>query len=493
MDGYILDHEEVIEMSNELTILQMNDSHAYMNLHNEYFWKDGEQIYRKVGGYGRITSYFNKVREDNLDSVIVLDNGDTIHGTYPVVKSEGESLIPILNKMNFDAWTAHWDFAYGPKRLINIAERLNYPLLAINCYYEDSDELVFDPYEIVDKNGIKVGLIGIANTIVDKTMPDHFSEGIYLTLGNDELPDYIRELREEKDVDLIVVFAHLGYPQEVKLAKEVDGIDVLISGHTHNRLYEPVNVNGTIIIQSGCHGSFIGRLDLDVKDGNIIDFNHELVKIDESIEPDNEVQRYIDKVMEPHKDMLNEVIGETKTGLARDKVMETTMDNLLLKALIDVSGAEMAFSNGWRYGAPVPPGEINMGDLWNIIPTNPSVSVCEISGQELWDMIEEDLENTFSSDAYEQMGGYVKRCYGINVYFKVENAEGLRIQEFFVGDERLDKKKTYKASFVTTQGIPAKYGKNRKNLEINAVEALREYIEKNSPVKPEIEGTIVPV
>ncbi|MEF8831902.1 MAG: bifunctional metallophosphatase/5'-nucleotidase [Candidatus Thermoplasmatota archaeon] len=479
--------------NHDLTILQMNDSHAYLDLHDEYFWKGEEQIYKKVGGYGRITSYLDKVREETSGSVIALDNGDTIHGTYPAVKSKGNVMLPILNNMDFDAWTAHWDFAYGPEHLMDFAEELDYPLLAINCYREDTDELVFDPYKVVDKDGIKVGLIGIAATIVDKTMPDSFSEDIYFTLGREELPGYVQELKEEKDVELIVVFAHLGYPQELKLAKEVDGIDVLISGHTHNRSYEPVEVNETIVIQSGCHGSFIGRLDLDIEEGNIRGYDHELVEIGESIDPDEKVQELVEKAKSPHKEMLEEVVGETEIGLARDRVMETTMDNLLLKAMAEVSETELAFSNGWRYGSPIPPGEITMEDLWKIIPVNPPISKCEITGQELWEMIEEDLELTFSKDSYEQMGGYVKRCYGINVYFKVENPEENRIQEFFVGGERLDRDKTYEASFVTSQGIHPKYGKNRRELDIHAVDALRRYVEKNSPVKPQIEGNFVPI
>ncbi|MBS3781326.1 MAG: 5'-nucleotidase C-terminal domain-containing protein [Candidatus Thermoplasmatota archaeon] len=471
----------------------MNDSHAYLDLHHEYFWKDGEQIYKKVGGYGRIKSYFDKVRKENPDSVIVLDNGDTIHGTYPVVKSKGEVMIPILNRLDFDAWTAHWDFAYGPKHLIDIADELNYPLLAINCYHEDTNELVFDPYKVMEKNGLKIGLIGIANTIVDKTMPDHFSEGIYLTLGDDELTTYIEELKDEKEVDMIVVFAHLGYPQEVKLATDIEGIDVLVSGHTHNRLFDPVKVNDTIIIQSGCHGSFIGRLDLKIEDKKVTDYRHELVEIDKNFEQDSEVERLVNEIKHPQKDILEEIVGETELGLARDKVMETTMDNLLLKSLIHASDAEMAFSNGWRYGSAVPPGKITMEDLWNIIPTNPPVSVCDITGQELWDMMEENLENTFAKDPYDQMGGYVKRCYGINMYFKIENVEGLRIQEFFVGNERLDRNKTYTAAFVTTQGIPAKYGSKKRDLDIDAITALKKYVKENSPVKPQIEGTIVAI
>ncbi len=479
--------------NHDITILQMNDSHAYLDLHDEYFWEDGEQIYKKVGGYGRITTYLNHVREENPGSVIALDNGDTIYGTYPAVKSKGEVMIPILNSMGFEAWTAHWDFAYGPEHLMDFSEKLDHPLLAINCYYEKNDQLVFDPYKIVVKNGIKVGLIGIAATIVDKTMPDHFSKGIYFTLGKKELPKYIHELKEEKDVDLIVVLAHLGYPQELKLAKEVDDIDVFVSGHTHNRLYEPVEVNGTLMIQSGCHGSFIGRLDLGLGEGGITGYKHRLVEINESIVPDEEVQEMVDEAKDPHKERLEEVIGETEIGLARDRVMETIMDNVLLKAMIEVSGVQLAFSNGWRYGSPVPPGKMTVEDLWRIIPVNPPISKCEITGEELWDMIEEDLELTFSMNSYKQMGGYVKRCYGINVYFKVENPEGKRIHEFFVGDKRLNKDKTYEASFVTTQGIPAKYGENRRDLDINAVQALKDYVKSNSPVNPKLVGTFVPI
>jgi 2',3'-cyclic-nucleotide 2'-phosphodiesterase (5'-nucleotidase family) len=471
----------------------MNDSHGYLDLHNEYFWENGRKYYKKVGGYGRITSLFNQIRSENKDSVITLDNGDTIHGTFPVIKSKGSVMIPILNKMGFDAWTAHWDFAYGPEYLIDFSKRLKYPLLAINCYYKDTDALVFSPYKVVEKSGLRIGIIGIANTIVDKTMPDHFSEGIYLTIGNKELPKYIQELRERKNVDLIIVLSHLGFPQETKLIKEIDGIDVLISGHTHNRLYKPAIVNKTLMIQSGCHGSFIGRLDLNVIMGEIKDYRQELVVIDSSIPPNKEVQGIVNKILEPHKEMLDIIVGETKIGLARDNVLETTMDNLLLKALIYASGSEIAFSNGWRYGTPIPPGKITKQDLWNIIPVNPPVSVCEIIGDDLWKMMEENLERTFSSNPYNQMGGYVKRCYGINVYFKIENANGLRIQEFFVGDTKIDYDKTYNACFVTTQGIPAKYGTNRRKLDINAIEALEKYIKKNTPVHPKIVGTIVAI
>jgi sulfur-oxidizing protein SoxB len=476
-----------------LTILQINDTHSYFELHNELFWAGKREVYQKVGGYARIATIFREVKDEKHGKVICLDNGDTIHGTFPAVNSKGQALISILNELELEAMTAHWEFAYGPDNFRNIVAKLNFPMLAINCYEKNSQKLVFPPFRIVEIENLRVGIIGIAATIVDKTMPNHFSEGIYFTLGNKELLGYIKQVREIEKVDLIVVLSHLGYPQELKLAKEVNGIDVLLSGHTHNRLYKAVVVNNSIIIQSGCHGSFVGRLDLEVENRRVRKFHHKLINVDESIKPDKKVESIVNKRLDKDRDMLKVVVGKTKTDLNRNRVMESTMDNFLLEALNAVTGEKIAFSNGWRYGAPVKAGPILVNDLWNIIPTNPKISICKITGEELWAMMEENLERTFSCDPYKQMGGYVKRCSGLNLYFKIENPEGKRIQEFFVNGKRLNRSKVYSACFVTTQGIPEKYGKDRHSLDLRAIDALKEYLEKKETVSAELQRTIVPI
>lgn len=477
----------------DLTILQVNDTHGYFELHNELFWFGDKAVYKKAGGYARIATLFKQIRNEKNGKVIVLDNGDTIHGTFPAVNRKGEALVPILNELAIDAMTAHWEFAYGPDNFRNVVNKLDFPMLAINCYYKNLGKLVFPPFRIIEIDDLKVGVIGIAATIVDKTMPKHFSEGIRFTLGNKELPEYIKQLRENEKVDLIIVLSHLGYPQELKLAQEVDDINVLLSGHTHNRIYDAVTVNGAIVMQSGCHGSFVGRLDLQVRDGRIQGYRHKLINVDESIKPDPNVNSMVNNALDKHRDMLSLIVGQTKTALNRNQVMESTMDNMLLQALVETSGEKMAFSNGWRYGAPVTPGPILLNDLWNIIPTNPKVSVCKITGAELWDMMEENLERTFSYDPYKQMGGYVKRCSGLNIYFKIENPEGKRIQDFFVNGKRLNKSKTYSTCFVTAQGVPESYGTDRQNLDINAIEALEQYLKKSEVVSAELKRTIVPI
>ncbi len=481
-------------MANEknITILQLNDSHGYFEFHPELFWEGNKEVYRSVGGYARISTLFSRIREECHGAVITLDNGDTIHGTYGAVKNQGQESVPLLNHLAFDGMTAHWEFAYGPMQFDRIIKKLNYPMLAINCYRKKDGDLAYEPYTVIDRNGLKVGVIGIAATIVDKTMPAHFSEGLRFTLGKEELPKYIDKLREER-VDLVVVLSHLGYPQELQLAKDVDGIDVLLSGHTHNRVYEAVRVNGTIIIQSGCHGSFIGRLDLSVSDKKIKKAQHSLITVEEDIEPDPSVEDMIDKVFRSHKDYLDTILGITRTALNRSRVLESTIDNLLLESIKEYTGAEIAFSNGWRYGAPVLPGPITMQDIWNIVPTNPPVSVCKLSGMDLWRMMEENLEHTFSRNPYMQMGGYVKRCAGLNIYFKMENPKGRRIQEFFVRGKRLDKRKTYSTCYLTTQGVPIRYGIDRKNLDVHAIDVLAEYTERNTPVTAGYQGSVVPI
>jgi sulfur-oxidizing protein SoxB len=479
-------------MAQRVTILQINDTHSYLEPHQELFREGGRAVFRQAGGYARIAGLVGKVRKERPGAVLVLDCGDTIHGTYPVVQSKGAAMLPVLNALRFDAMTAHWEFAYGPARFREIARLLDYPVLALNCYEEGTDRLIFDPYTIREAGGLSIGIIGIAATIVDKTMPPSFSEGVYFTLGREELPGTIALLREEERVDLVVAISHLGFPQEVQLATEVAGIDVLLSAHTHNRLYRPAVVHDTVIIQSGCHGSFAGRLDLAVENGKVAGFRHELVTIDDSIPADPAVDALVAAAMEPHREYLDTVVGHTATPLHRYAVLESTMDNLLLQALLDISGAEMAFSNGWRYGAPVPPGPVTRNDLWNIIPVNPPVSVVELTGAELRAMMEGNLEHTFSRDPYNQMGGYVKRCRGINCYIKVENPEGHRVQEFFVQGKRLADEATYTAAFVTSQGVPVEYGENRRNLDVRAIDALEAFLKKGT-AHADLQGAVVAI
>jgi len=475
------------------TVVQMNDTHAYLDIHQEIFWQGDHEVYRPVGGFARIASLIRQIRTENDGRVLFCDCGDTLHGTYPALKTQGEVLVPILNLLNLDAMTAHWEFAYGPKIFQKRVSEINYPMIAINVCDKETERLSYPPYIVKEIGNLRIGLTGIASNIVDKVMPSSYSEGLTFALGREELPSIIDILRSKENVDFIVLISHLGFPQEMKLLSEVQGIDICLSGHTHNRLYKPVFQGKTLVMQSGCHGSFLGRLDLESSSGRIVDHKHQLIEVEEGIEPDPVIEDLIKQALAPYKNGLSEVVGETATALNRGTVLESTMDNFLLQALIDSTGAEVAFSNGWRYGAPVVRGNITLNDLYNIIPMNPPISTVELAGEEILMMIEDNLERTFSHNAYQQMGGYVKRCLGLKVYFKMENPRGSRIQRLFVGSQEVQPERYYTAVFVTEQGVPKKYGRNRKNSSQHAIDALRAYLGKHRPLHAELKGTFVAV
>jgi len=455
-----------------LTILQLNDLHGYAEPHNEIrYGADGTPMFETLGGLARIKTIFERARADNPGGVLALDNGDTFHGTHFAVADEAKALAPLVAELGFDAMTLHWEFAFGPDRVQALASELPYPVLAANIYREESGELFLPAATIVERAGLRIGLIGLACPIVDKTMPPHFSEGLRFEIGTRELHAHVAQMRPH--VDLLVVLSHVGFPQDVQFAKDVPGIDVIVSGHTHNRMEHAIEVDGCLIFQSGCHGSFVGRLDLDLRDGELIGWTHALIAVDESVSPDPALEAAVSEALAGERDVMAEVVGRTDVALHRYAMLSSPMDDLLLEAIAEVAGTQMAFSNGWRYGAPIPAGPITLGDLWNMVPTNPPVTLAEVTGAEIRQMIEENLERTFAANPYDQMGGYIKRMRGVGLAFKAENPEGQRIERLFLEGRPVDDSAVYAVGFITEQGVPAQFGKNRRQLPIDAITALR--------------------
>ncbi|SEM45363.1 5'-nucleotidase [Chryseobacterium taichungense] len=466
----------------KLSIGFINDVHGYMEPHPELYYDCQKEYVKNAGGYARIQNIFKKIRAENPNALF-FDGGDTFHGTVPVVQSKGEVLIPVLNQLGFDAMVGHWDFAYTPRHLLTLGSQLDYPILGCNVFDENGNQFL-KPYKISEIGGLKIGIIGICSSIIDKTMPEKFSEGITVTDGIEETNQCVRELRDNA-VDVIILLSHNGYPQDIELLKKVEGIDICLSAHTHNRMYEPKKAGNCIIIQCGCHGSFVGHLMLDIENRMIKHFDYKLIETDGSIDEDEdvEVKNLVEKSLQPFSEMRNKVLGTTDHILHRYSTLSSTMDDFLLSAVNFATDVEISFSNGWRYGAPIDVGNITLWDLYKIVPMNPSISTTELTGKEIFEMLEENLERTFSAEPMKQMGGYVKRCNGLKILMRIENPPGYRIQEIYFKGTHLEKDKVYKVAFLTEQGIPKKFGKNRTENGLKAVEAMVKYLEEHSLIE----------
>ncbi|EYB66807.1 hypothetical protein DEIPH_ctg069orf0008 [Deinococcus phoenicis] len=465
-----------------LTLLQLNDLHAYLEPHPEVFWEAGQPMVRTAGGLARIKVYFDDVRREVSHPVIALDCGDTFHGTGPVVETRGAFLPGLLNTLGLEGMSAHWDFAYGPDHLKGLVDRLNYPLLACNITVEDGT-LLFPPTRMLERGGLRVGVIGVACNLIGDMGSLWGTEGLRVTQGREEVARLVPELREQ-GADMVVVLSHLGFPQDCALAEEVPGIDVILSGHTHTRLMAPARVGATVLVQAGCHGSFVTRLDLEVMPGGVKVLHHELKTISADLREDAGLAEQIAARLQPFRAAAEEQAGETRAILHRGTTLSAPADLLLTDALRHAAGTDIVLSNGWRYGAPIPAGPVTRLAAWNLIPHNPPVSTAELTGADLKELLEDSLEAVFSRDPWRQKGGYVKRLSGLVMYAKAEHPRGQRILKLEVGGRPLDPERTYTAAYLTRQSVPEKYGRRHRELPLRAREALETYLREHGPYTP---------
>ncbi len=334
-------------------------------------------------------------------------------------------------------------------------------------------------------------MIGIACNIIQKNMPPAFWEGADFTDGIKEAGHHARRLRQA-GADLVLLLSHLGFPQDIALLEKVAGIDLYLSGHTHNRLRHPQRVGDAYIIQSGALASSMGFLRLHVADRKIINIQHEYSVLDKSIPQDRGMLAMLrkDQVLSQYSGFLDQAVGKSRIDLHRASSFYGTMDYLLLDAMRAATGLDIAFSNGWRYGGAIKKGLLTRRDLYRIVPMDPMIMTVEMTGEEMVQMLEDNLESTFSPTPFKQMGGDIKRNSGLKIYFKLENPYGQRIQRVFAGPDELNPAKTYRAAYVTPQAVPRKVGRKHQETGIKAVAAM-EALLKNGPYdRKDLEGYV---
>ncbi len=384
--------------------------------------------YGKMGGFDRIATVVKAIRAARPEALL-LDGGDTWHGSYTVLKTQGQDMVNAMGALKPDAMTSHWEFTLGIDRVKEIVKGLGFPFLGANIFDATWDEPAYDPYKIFERGGVQIAVIGQAFPYLPVANPKWMFPDLSFGIREDRIAQMVQEVRG-KGADLVVLLSHNGFDVDRKLAGRVAGIDVILTGHTHDALPEPVMVGKTMLIASGSNGKFITRLDLDVQGKEIKAFRHKLIPIfSDVIAPDAEMAKLVAAQRAPYEKEMAEVIGHTGGLLYRRGNFNGTWDDLICNAMIEEREADIALSPGFRWGPSVIAGQpITREDLYNATAmTYPNCYRSEMTGAQLKAILEDVADNLFNPDPYYQQGGDMVRVGGMGYAIDVTKKQGERL------------------------------------------------------------------
>jgi sulfur-oxidizing protein SoxB len=407
------------------------------------------QGYGKMGGLDRVATVVKAIRAARPDALL-LDGGDTWHGSYTCLKTGGQDVVNIMNLLKPDAMTSHFEFTLGIDRVTEIVEGLDFAFLGANIFDAEWEEPAYEPYKMFERGGVKIAVIGQAFPYLPIANPKWMFPNLSFGVREERMAEVVQEVRDA-GAGLVVVLSHNGFDVDKKLATNVPGIDVILTGHTHDAVPEPVLVGKTILIASGSNGKFVSRVDLDVQNGQMMGFRHKLIPIfSDVIMPDAEVAAAIDAERAPFTAELEEVLGTTDSLLYRRGNFNGTWDDLILNALIEEREADIALSPGFRWGPSLLPGSpITREDLYNTCAlTYPNAYRSEMTGEQIHTILEDVADNLFNTDPYYQQGGDMVRVGGMAYAIDVSKPQGSRLTNMTVlkTGEALDPAKTYVVS-----------------------------------------------
>jgi sulfur-oxidizing protein SoxB len=411
------------------------------------------QTYGRVGGLDRVATVINSIRAARPDALL-LDGGDTWHGSYTCYHTQGQDMVNVMNALKPDAMTFHWEFTLGSSRVNEIVEDLPFAALGQNIFDAEWDEPseLFPPYKFFVRGGVKIAVIGQAFPYMPIANPGWMFPEYSFGIRDEHMQEMVDEVRGQ-GAELVVCLSHNGFDVDKQMASKVQGLDVILSGHTHDALPEPVIVGDTIIVASGSNGKFVSRVDLDVRDGRMMGFRHKLIPIfSDVIAPDVEISALIDEQRAPYVQSLGEIIGQTAEDqtLYRRGNFNGTWDDLICDALISEREADIALSPGVRWGPSILPGQdITREDIWNVTSmTYPQAYRSEMTGEFLHVVLEDVADNLFNPDPYYQQGGDMVRVGGLGYRIDVTKPQGSRITEMTLlkTGERIDAAKTYRVA-----------------------------------------------
>lgn len=389
------------------------------------------RTYGRMGGMDRIATVVNSIRAARGDNMLLLDGGDTWQGSYTSLKTKGQDMVDAMNALKPDAMTGHFEFTYGTDRVKEIVDGLPFAFLGGNIYEAEWNEPAFKAYKMFDKGGVRVAVIGQAFPYTPVANPRWMFPNWSFGIREEDIAANVKAARAE-GADLVVLLSHNGFDVDRAVAARVPGIDVILTGHTHDALPEPVKVGNTLLIASGSHGKFVSRLDLDVKDKRVAGFRYRLIPVfSDVIAPDPAMTKLVAGLRAPYEAELKRELATSEALLYRRGNFNGTFDDLICQALLEVREADIALSPGFRWGASVLPGaKITVEDLHNACAmTYPAAYRSTMKGEDIKAILEDVADNLFNKDPYYQQGGDMVRVGGMGYAIDPQGEMGSRISD----------------------------------------------------------------
>ena len=387
------------------------------------------KTYGRIGGLDRLATVVKRVRAERGDKVLLLDSGDTWQGSMGANASRGQDMVDCMALLKPDAMTGHWEFTYGEARVTELIKGLGFPFLALNIRDTEWNEPVFEPMKMFERGGVKIAVLGQAFPYTPVANPRWLMPKWSFGIREEDVRANVEKARKG-GAQLVVLLSHNGFDVDRKLAARVAGIDVILTGHTHDAIPEAIKVGNTLLIASGSHGKFVSRLDLDVQTGVVKGFRYKLIPLfADAIAPDAETTAAITKARAPYAKDLARVVGKADSLLYRRGNFNGTFDDVICSALLKERDAEIALSPGFRWGTSVLPGQpITVEDIHNATAiTYPQVYRATMTGERLKEVLEDVADNLFNPDPYYQQGGDMVRCGGLGYAIDVSKPIGQRI------------------------------------------------------------------
>lgn len=435
-----------------LTILHTNDIHGHVAPWQGW---EGELAGKSIGGLDRIAAEVGKVRKEiGAEKVLLLDAGDTLGDTLISTKTEGRALIEAMNSIRYDAMViGNHEVDFTAETLRSRITEAKFPLLAANILDKHSTELFTKPYVIKKISGVQLGILGLAYPNTAYTTAKKNVREVRFVDAQKTAARYVPLMRRE-GAEMVIALTHLGLSTDKQLAEQVAGIDVIVGGHSHNRMQESMQVGPTLIVQAGAHGSDLGRLDLSIeRDGKRIKITQHTRKlIMLTNEPDHDLSSQTAALIAPHQAEMNQRIGRAEKAIVRAQTIagdkprardeESPADDLFADAIRESTGTEAVFLPGVGYGVAIQPGDITAEQLKNLVPHDSDVVTMSLTGRQIKSILEQSIENFSAEDPPQKVGGIIQ-VSGVDFSYDPRNGQGKLVETVTVAGKPLESGRRY--------------------------------------------------